>query len=129
MNRSGSAISSDVRTSITVSRRPTPGIAPADVPAVTGAAENVLRTSRSSNACAMGIPSGVGSRGDRQRNPGGAPSTLLPPLRLVEPIPVGDATELPGAVVRVLPDRHGWDAWDVATMAMDFDPLQPLGEA
>jgi hypothetical protein len=49
-----------------------------------------------------------------------------PPARitLVEPLPIGEATELSGAVVRVLPERTGWDAWDIATMTMDLDPLQ-----
>lgn len=61
------------------------------------------------------------------------PTTWPPALRLIDPapvavvdrLPVGEATELAGAVVRVLPQRHGWDAWDIATMAMDLDPLQP----
>ena len=56
-----------------------------------------------------------------------SPSPTAPHGRitLIEPLPVGEATEIPGAVVRVLPERQGWDAWDIATMTMDLDPLQP----
>lgn len=31
---------------------------------------------------------------------------------------------MPGLVVRVLPEQRGWDAWDVATVSGDLDPLQ-----
>lgn len=58
----------------------------------------------------------------------------LPPARVeritvIEPLPIGEATELAGAVVRVLPQRHGWDAWDIATMTMDLDPMQATAVA
>lgn len=48
-------------------------------------------------------------------------------LRLIDPLPIGEATELPGAVVRVLPNKHGWDLYDLAQMESDFAPAQPLG--
>jgi len=74
----------------------------------------------------MGIPSGVGSRGDRQGNPGRAPAPAPLTLRTLV-IPVGEARELPGLSVRELPERHGWSAWDVAEAMLDFAPTQALG--
>lgn len=51
---------------------------------------------------------------------------LPPPLRLIEPLPVGEATELEPLAVIERSDRHAWDAWDVATAVLDLDPLQRL---